>query len=213
MHQQIASPAENELSPNNGASLSVWESVMREVARTSRAVPRSVALTIYQQALRIAHQLVGQPPPGRADDCVAAVVVSHLNLAGLQAEWGDLDSAAGHLCDAHETLIQLFLDGRQDTSLQHAALRHSRETHVALLNHIRAHGPHPLVTRALGAGCLALNADHPIPHCSNPQPQRNLRCPTRCPPCPIHSMPSNPTSILARWKFITRNITRPTSTT
>jgi hypothetical protein len=164
MHQQIVSPAENESSPSDGLSVSVWERVMREAVRTSRAAPRHVALKAYEQALEIAHRLIEQPPPERADDCVAALVVSHHNLAGLHAERGDIDSAAEHLCHAHETLIRLFLDNSQDTSLRQAALRHSRETHFALLNHLRAHGPHPFVTRALGAGCLALCAAHPRPH-------------------------------------------------
>ncbi|CAN7625057.1 tetratricopeptide repeat protein [Caballeronia sp. LjRoot31] len=164
MHQHIANAAENEFAPNNGSSLSAWERVMREAVRTSPAAPGNVALKAYQQALELAGRLIGEPPPGRADDCVAALVVSYHNLADLHAELGDLDSAAAHLCHAHEILIHLFLDGSQDASLQQAALRHSRETHFALLNHIRAHGPHPLVTRALGAGCLALSAAHPIPH-------------------------------------------------
>jgi len=164
MHQQIVNPAENESSPTIESSLPLWERVMREAVRTSQAAPANVALKAYQQALEIAHRLIGQSPSGRADDCVAALVVSHHNLADLHAELGDIDSAAEHLCRAHETLITLFLDAGRGASLQQAALRHSRETHVALLNHIRAHGPHPLMTRALSAGCLALSRANPIPH-------------------------------------------------
>ena len=164
MHQQIVNPAENEFSPTVETSLSVWERVMREAVRTSHAKQSKVALKAYQQALEIAHRLIEQPSSGRAGDCVAALVVSHHNLADLHAELGDIDSAAEHLCRAHETLITLFLDAGRGASLQQAALRHSRETHVALLNHIRAHGPHPLMTRALSAGCLALSRANPIPH-------------------------------------------------
>jgi hypothetical protein len=164
MHQQIVNPTESESSPDSRLSVSVWENVMREAVRTCRAAPRNVTLKTYQQALGIAHRLIEQPPPGRADDCVAALVVSHHNLADLHAERGDIDSAAEHFCHAHETLIRLFLDDRADRSLQQAALRHSRETHIALLNHLRVHGAHPLVTRALGAGGLALSAAQPIPH-------------------------------------------------
>lgn len=164
MHQQIVNPAENESSPDDESRVSAWENVMREAVRASRAAQSNVALKGYQQALEIADRLIDHPPSGRAGDCVAAWVVSHHNLADLHAELGDIDSAAGHLCRAHETLIRLFLDGSQDTSLQQAALRHSRETHFALLNHIRVHGPHPLLTRALSAGCLALSAANPIPH-------------------------------------------------
>jgi hypothetical protein len=142
----------------------VWENLMREAVRTSRAAPLNVTLKTYQQALGIADRLIEQPPPGRADDCVAALVVSHHNLADVHAERGDIDGTAEHLCRAHETLIRLFLDASRDRSLQQAALRHSRETHFALLNHLRVHGPHPLVTRALGAGCLALSAAHSTPH-------------------------------------------------
>lgn len=164
MHQQIVNPAENASSSDHGSNLSVWENVMREAVRTSRAAPSNVMLNTYQQALEIAYRLIGQPPPGRADDCVAALVVSHHNLADVHAEQGDIDSAADHLCRAHETLIRSFLDVSRDRSLQQAALRHSRETHFALLNHVRAHGAHPLATRALGAGCLALSTAHSTPH-------------------------------------------------
>jgi hypothetical protein len=164
MHRQIVNSAENASSPDNGLSLSAWENVMREAVQTSRAAPSNVMLNTYEQALRIAHRLIERPPQGRAGDCMAALVVSHHNLADLHAELGDIDSAAEHLCRAHETLIHLFLDVSRDRNLQQAALRHSRETHFALLNHVRAHGPHPLVTRALGAGCLALSAGQAMPH-------------------------------------------------
>jgi len=61
MHQQIVNPAENESSPTIESSLPLWERVMREAVRTSQAAPANVALKAYQQALEIAHRLIGQP--------------------------------------------------------------------------------------------------------------------------------------------------------
>jgi len=39
-----------------------------------------------------------------------------------------------------------------------AAVWHSRDTHDALVNHWQAHGPDPVIERALRAGCLVMNA-------------------------------------------------------
>jgi hypothetical protein len=105
MHQQIANPAQNESSPDNGSSVSVWENLMRKAVRASRAAQSDIALTGYRQALQIAHRLIEQPSSGRAGDCVAALVVSHDNLASLYAELGDIDSAAAHFCPDHDTRI------------------------------------------------------------------------------------------------------------
>jgi hypothetical protein len=144
--------------------LSHWESVTRQANTNARETGSGSALAGYEQALSIARQLFVAPPPGRAEDCVAALVVSCHNLADLHLEHGDANLAASYLCRAHETLIALILDTDRSASLRQAALRHSRTTHLALVSHMAAHGPHPLITRVIRMGCLALNVDGPTHH-------------------------------------------------
>lgn len=151
-------------SSSASASLPLWETITRESLIAERDGQIVFALAGYRRALSIARQLIDTPPPGRVEDCVAALVVSCHNLADLHAGQGDLDLAAGHLSRVHETLIALLLDTGRDPVLQQAAVRHSRETHMALIGHVSRHGPDPLITRALRAGCLALNIDSPTRH-------------------------------------------------
>jgi hypothetical protein len=148
-------------------SLSQWEAVTRQalaVTHEQGAGGAGAALAAYEQALSIARQLLVAPPAGRAEDCVAALVVSCHNLADLHIAHGDADAAAGYLCRAHESLLALLVDTDRATSLREAALRHSRATHLALISHVAAHGPHPLITRVMRMGCLALNVDGPTRH-------------------------------------------------
>ncbi|MFT4066510.1 DUF2753 family protein [Paraburkholderia sp.] len=163
MHEQIATPGPVG-SPSRDLSLSQWETVTRQAIAAAREAGAGPALAGYEQALSIARQLIAAPPSGRAEDCVAALVVSYHNLADLHVEQGDADTAASHLCRAHEALIALMLNADRTASLRQAALRHSRETHFALISHVARHGPHPLVTRALRMGCLAFNVDGPTRH-------------------------------------------------
>jgi hypothetical protein len=148
----------------SGPSLPQWETLMRQAVHAERNHQTSLARAGYERALTVALQLFDAPPPGRTEDCLAALVVSHHNLADLLAATGDLDTAALHLCHAHEALLALHLNADRPASLRQAALRHSRETHVALIRHIARHGHHPLVTRTLDAARLALHADRSAPH-------------------------------------------------
>ncbi|MGF6573869.1 hypothetical protein ABH945_005990 [Paraburkholderia sp. GAS333] len=145
-------------------SLPLWESITRESLIAEREGQIVLALAGYRRALSIARQLIDSPPPGRAEDCVAALVVSCHNLADLHAGQGEPDLAAEHLSRVHEALIALLLDASRDPALQQAAVRHSRETHMALIGHVSRHGADPLITRALRAGCLAMNVDNPTRH-------------------------------------------------
>ena len=55
----------------------------------------AMALAFEQQALALALRLVQQTPPaGREDDCIAALVVSHLNVADLQVQAAEPDVIA-----------------------------------------------------------------------------------------------------------------------
>lgn len=163
MHQQIATPSAGGSSPAD-VSLSLWEAVTRQAMAITRDAGTGPALADYECALSIARQLVNAPPPGRAEDCVAALVVSHHNLADLQTDRGDIDAAASHLCQAHEALIALVVDGDRQVPVRQAALRHSRATHLALVAHVAQHGPHALITHALRVGCLAFNVGNNTRH-------------------------------------------------
>jgi hypothetical protein len=147
------------------ASLPLWESHMRQATQAEREQHAAVARAGYEHALAIALQLLDAPPPGRADDCLAALVVSHHNLADLLADSGETDAAALHLCLAHETLLALHLHPGKPASLRRAALHHSRETHLALIRHLARHGPHPRIARTLDHAHAALDAA--VPACSS----------------------------------------------
>jgi hypothetical protein len=156
----LALPAVSSADP----TLPLWESLMRQAVADERAGQPSLARAGYERALAIAHRLLDAPPPGRTDDCLAALVVSHHNLADLLIDSNDRDAAARHLCHAHDTLIALHTSIARPVSLRQAALRHSRETHMALVRHVARHGPHPLIARTLDAACVTLHADSSARH-------------------------------------------------
>ncbi|BEP91983.1 hypothetical protein GmRootA79_03670 [Acidovorax sp. A79] len=138
------------------ATLARWQHAVQR-ARAAQQTGQWRMATAYQhQALALSLRLLEHtPPPGREDDCVAAVVVSHLNVADLRVQAGAVDDATQILCRAHAVLLGLMADARHGAGLQQAAWRHSRETHAALLRHVQAHGAHPSVTQALASAHLA----------------------------------------------------------
>lgn len=161
--QRHAMPAPSHPSARD-SSLTQWQTITRRAIAAARETGAASSLAGHEEALWIARQLLAAPPPARAEDCVAAFVVSCHNLADLHIDQGDSDTAASYLCRAHEALIALILDNTRTASLRQAALRHSRETHLALVAHVASHGEHPLVTRVLRSACLALNVDGPTQH-------------------------------------------------
>jgi hypothetical protein len=133
------------------ATLAHWERTLQRANAALHLGQTVMALAYQQQALVIALRIAQQPVAEREDDCIAALVVSHLNLADLQAEAGALRDCTQLLCSVHATLLGLMADGSQGAALQQAAWRHSRETHAALLRHVQAHGAHPDITAVLAA--------------------------------------------------------------
>lgn len=138
-----------------GDMFSPWHAVMARGTAAARQGQVLLALASFQEALGIARALLARPGQ-RSDDCVAALVVSHHNLAEVQADAGGTDLAAAQLALAHETLMHWLCDPAADSALRQAALRHSRETHAALLLYLEANGPHPVIARALRTGCLGM---------------------------------------------------------
>lgn len=156
-----AAAARDALAPEP-ATLAHWERTLQRANAALHMDQPVMALAYQQQALVLALRIVQAPPAGREDDCIAALVVSHLNLADLQAEAGALEASAQLLCSVHATLLGLMADGSQGTALQQAAWRHSRETHAALLRHVQAHGTHPDIAAVLAAatGVLQTTTAH-----------------------------------------------------
>ncbi|WP_147282848.1 hypothetical protein [Pseudorhodoferax soli] len=138
-----------------GDLLLPWQSLMSRGTAAARQGHVLLALASFQEALGMARALLTKPGE-RSDDCVAALVVSHHNLAEVQLDAGGNDLAAAQLASAHETLMHLLCNPTTDGALRQAALRHSRETHAALLLYLEAHGAHPMIARALRAGCLGV---------------------------------------------------------
>ncbi len=144
------------------ATLPQWERAMQRARAAGQMGQMAMALAFEQQALALALRLLQQTPPaGREDDCIAALVVSHLNVADLQVQAAAPDAAARLLCRVHGLLQDLVADGQCGAALRQAALRHGRETHAALLAHVRSHGPHPAIAEALAVGGSGRAAKRP----------------------------------------------------
>lgn len=131
-----------------------WEGLMRGVCDAMRRGQASLAETTCLQALAIAQSLLTAGDAARADDRMAAFVVTHLQLADLCRNADREHDAVTHLCTAHCTLMALLRSGSTEPALQQAAFRHSRETHAALLAHLAEHGSDPAIVAALRAGCM-----------------------------------------------------------
>ncbi|MGJ7491318.1 hypothetical protein [Variovorax sp. ZT4R33] len=136
--------------------LPAWEGLMRRGIEAAREGRADRAEALYCRALDLAQRLLDAPdaPPASADDRIAALVVSHLNLADLYRDADRMEAGVAQLCTAHRALMALLRDRRAGPALQLAACRHSRETHAALVAHLDEHGAHPAVLAALRAGCM-----------------------------------------------------------
>ncbi|GAB5095568.1 hypothetical protein [Caballeronia sp. GACF4] len=163
MHERIEFQAV-DISAQDSPSLPVWEALMRQAIKAAAEQQTTAARSTFEHALEIARRLIEAPPPGRGEDCIAALVVSHHNLADHYAEQGNQDAAAQLRCEAHEALLALSVSAERPVTIRQAALRHSRETHVALIRHVARHGPHSLIARTIENASLALSASGPARH-------------------------------------------------
>ena len=133
-----------------------WQHAIQRARAAQQLGQWRMALVHQHQALALSLRLLEHAVPvGREDDCIAAVVVSQLKVADLQAQGAALHEAAVTLARAHAALLGLMADAQRGPALQQAAWRHSRETHAALLRHIEAHGPHPGIAQTLEAARMA----------------------------------------------------------
>lgn len=133
-----------------------WTQAMHRATQAERNGQVAQALTHYQLALNHAqHWLLGAGSP-TADECLSALVSSHLCIAGLQEAEGNIHGAAQSLADAHQALLVIIHRQARSSAWHQAAVWHSRDTHGALLAFMTAHGRHPVIDDAFRAGCLTL---------------------------------------------------------
>ncbi|MDQ8023682.1 MAG: hypothetical protein REI94_17720 [Moraxellaceae bacterium] len=97
-----------------------------------------LALQCYEQARDIVLLHFDDWP--QADDAVAALVVSYLNLADTHACLGRPQVAATTLCAIHNSLAEAATDADLPSPLRSAAGRHLRETWTALVQFRQQHG-------------------------------------------------------------------------
>lgn len=82
-----------------------------------------------------------------AERQIAALVVTRHNLADLYRQSGQLDKAIAHLCDAHETLFQLFHHPHGD--IRELAQRHLRVTYQEIVGFTQRHGQQARIQQSL----------------------------------------------------------------
>lgn len=73
-------------------------------------------------------------------EAIAAVVISHHNLADLYLAEGNTDQAEAELRQAHQFIHDALLDPNCDLERKDALLHGGRRTYLALLDHIKTHG-------------------------------------------------------------------------
>jgi hypothetical protein len=82
-----------------------------------------------------------------AERQIAALVVTRHNLADLYRHSSQLEAAITHLCDAHETLFQLFHHPHYD--IRELAQRHLRVTYQELMTFTQRHGQQARIKQTL----------------------------------------------------------------
>lgn len=82
-----------------------------------------------------------------AERQIAALVVTHHNLADLFRQSGQLTNTGAHLCDAHETLFKLSHHIHADIRV--LAVRHLKVTYQELITFTQRHGQYLRVQQTL----------------------------------------------------------------
>lgn len=138
-------------------SLLRWEQLTRRANHAAYGGHSALAIFANAQALWVAQALLeGLALQARPDDCLAALVVSHHNLADLYRGVEHPAAAVEHLCSAHYSLVRLLHDAAQPMAVQEAAMRHLRETRAALQSCTWAGEWRRTIDRALAAEALPL---------------------------------------------------------
>lgn len=130
---------------NAPASLARWRSLTYKANVAFAHADYAAARPIYEHALRVAERLLAAPEFLLApDDCLAALVVAHHNLADLHRQAGESPAAVAHLCLPHETLLDVANANANasgaSAGTRLCALRHLGKTRLALLHWQKHHG-------------------------------------------------------------------------
>lgn len=138
--------------PEAGERLACWQRLTREALAAQRQGHLEIALAGYVRALWAAEALLDGPVLVlRPDDCLAALVVSHHNLADLHCHCGQPALAVDHLCRAHLLLLRLASDASVPADVRGATWCHLQRTRAELLTWRGEHGPEAAIDRALQA--------------------------------------------------------------
>ncbi|HMN79506.1 MAG TPA: hypothetical protein PKA20_06205 [Burkholderiaceae bacterium] len=138
--------------PEAGERLAGWQLLTREALAAQSQGELDIALAGYVRALWAAEALLGGPVLRlRPDDCLAALVVSHHNLADLYRHRGQHGLAVDHLCRAHLLLLRLSGDDSLPADVRVATWRHLQRTRAELLAWQREHGSEAAIDSALQA--------------------------------------------------------------
>lgn len=129
-----------------------WKQLTSEGNTHFHAHAFTRALTCYEHARSMLLQHF--EAWATADDAVAALVVSYLNLADTQQRLGRSQEAADTLCMVHDRLILSMHHPAAEPALREAARRHQRETFAALTQFAKAQGQDSHVSPLVEA-CLA----------------------------------------------------------
>ncbi len=139
------------VSKSSGAeNLARWQAFTRHGLQAEATGNLDLALTSHVHALRIARELLESPLLRQCtDDCLAAAVCSHHNLADVHQQRGQLWQAARHLCWAHCCLLRVARDSGEPPAVRHATHYHLDMTRYELLAWTHEHGPQPDVEAVL----------------------------------------------------------------
>ncbi|WP_420224986.1 hypothetical protein [Pigmentiphaga litoralis] len=130
-----------------GTPMEQWKQAIEAGNEAFTGPEPATALGHYRLALRLAQTLVGDWPDH--DAALAALVVSHHNLADLHRLSNAHEAAITQVCDAHDALQGLIADPLTDLALRQAALRHARQTLHELLRCARTAPTHARLRASL----------------------------------------------------------------
>ena len=146
-------PMTHTLAPAETAvELALWRTFTRQALQAQRMGLLDQAFAGHIQALQIARDMLEGPLLQRStDDCLAAAVCSHHNLADVHQRRGETWQAVQHVCWAHHWLLDLAGDSLQPPAVRHATWRHLDVTRTELLLWLHELGPQPEIEAALAA--------------------------------------------------------------
>lgn len=133
------------------ATLESWQRATLVGNRAFNEGDFDTACRVYLYSLSLAQGLVVQfdPQSGRKDDSIAALVVSHHNLADLHLRMGHIELACNQLCAVHYQLLRLSIQA--SGALRRAAHDHLRRTRLELQQLISSNPPAAIADQAMQA--------------------------------------------------------------